>query len=92
MTKKAIIKTVNEIRELEAQKAELEKRISSLKADIQNEMKEAEELQAGNFLIRWTKVNSNRFDSKLFQSEHSRLFAKYVKQVESRRFSIAEVE
>lgn len=91
MTKKAIIKTVNEIRELEAQKAELEKRISSLKADIQNEMKEAEELQAGNFLIRWTKVNSNRFDSKLFQSEHSRLFAKYVKQVESRRFSIAEV-
>lgn len=92
MTKKAIIKTVNEIRELEAQKAELEKRISSLKADIQNEMKEAEELQAGNFLIRWTKVNSNRFDSKLFQSEHSRLFAKYVKQVESRRFSISEVE
>lgn len=91
MTKKAIIKTVNEIRELEAQKAELEKRISSLKADIQNEMKEADELQAGNFLIRWTKVNSNRFDSKLFQSEHSRLFAKYVKQVESRRFSIAEV-
>lgn len=92
MTKKAIIKKVTELRELEAQKAELEKRISSLKADIQGEMQEAEVMQAGNYVIRWTKVSSNKFDSKLFQSEHSRLFAKYVKQVESRRFSIAETE
>lgn len=91
MTQKTIIKKVAEIKELEAQKAELEKRISSLKADIQGEMQEAEELQAGNYLIRWTKMTSNKFDSKQFQSEHSRLFAKYVKQVESRRFSIAEV-
>ena len=35
----------------------------------------------------WTKVTSERFDSKSFKSKHAELFSEYVKSVESRRFS-----
>lgn len=90
MTERTLQAKVRKIKELEAQQKSLEKQISSLKADIQDEMKDREQLQAGEYLVRWTRVVSNKFDSKAFQSEHSRLFKKYVKEVESRRFTIAE--
>lgn len=90
MTERTLQAKVRKIKELEAQQKSLEKQISSLKADIQEEMKDREQLQAGEYLVRWTRVVSNKFDSKTFQSEHSRLFKKYVKEVESRRFTIAE--
>lgn len=90
MTERTLQAKVRKIKELEAQQKSLEKQISSLKADIQDEMKDREQLQAGEYLVRWTRVVSNKFDSKAFQSEHSRLFKNYVKEVESRRFTIAE--
>lgn len=90
MTERTLQTKIKKIKELEMQQKNLEKQISSLKADIQEEMKDREQLQAGAYLIRWTRVVSNKFDSKAFQSEHSRLYKKYVKEVESRRFAIAE--
>ena len=90
MTERTLQTKIKKIKELEMQQKNLAKQISSLKADIQEEMKDREQLQAGAYLIRWTRVVSNKFDSKAFQSEHSRLYNKYVKEVESRRFAIAE--
>ena len=48
-----------------------------------------EQQAAGDFLIRWTTVVSSRFDSKTFQKEHAAMYSRYLKQTESRRFSIA---
>ncbi|RZT02107.1 hypothetical protein [Cuneatibacter caecimuris] len=90
MTDRMILNRVKKLKELEEQKKEIESQIDALKADIQQDMEEKglEEQKAGDFLVRFTRVLSNRFDSRAFREEHSRLYSQYLKQTESRRFSI----
>lgn len=77
--------------ELEERKAELEKEIEILKDELKEDMeaKGVEELQTGNFIIRWKKFISSRFDSKAFAKEHEALYNQYLKEKESRRFTVA---
>lgn len=87
MTERQIENRIKKIEELEAQKKALEEQISSLKAEVQEQMQEAETMETAHYTIRWTKVTSERFDSKSFKTKHAELFSEYVKSVESRRFS-----
>lgn len=48
-----------------------------------------EELEAGAFIVRWTSVLTNRFDSTAFKKEHNDLYKQFTKQIASKRFSIA---
>ena len=50
---------------------------------------EVEELIAGQYIVRWTSVLSNRFDSTAFKKVLPDLYKAYTKQVSSRRFSIS---
>lgn len=50
-------------------------------------MQDTEALETSHYIVRWTKVTSERFDSKSFKNNHAELFGEYVKSVESRRFS-----
>ena len=68
-------------------KAEAEAIRDSIKADMLE--KGTEELQVGAYIIRWTSVLSNRFDSTSFKKEHAELYKEFTKQVASKRFSIA---
>ena len=47
-----------------------------------------EELIAGQYIIRWTSVLSQRFDSTSFKKVLPDLYNAYTKQVASRRFTI----
>lgn len=87
MTTRQIENRIKKIEELEAQKKALEEQISSLKAEVQAEMADHETVETPHYLIRWTKVTSERFDSKRFKNNHAELFSEYVKSIESRRFS-----
>lgn len=71
----------------EQAKAEAE----AIRDKIKGEMiaRETEELIAGRYIVRWTSVTSNRFDSSAFKREHGDLYKDYVKQVSSKRFSVA---
>ena len=51
--------------------------------------KELEELDLGQYIVRWTPVLSNRFDTTAFKKVYGDLYKAYTKQVASRRFSIA---
>lgn len=64
--------------------------IENLKDAIKREMecREVEELQAGQYIARFTTVLTNRFDSTAFKREHSELYKAFTKQTTSRRFSI----
>ena len=70
---------------------EITSKIEALKDAIKAEMlkRDTEELEAGAYIIRWTSVLSNRFDSSAFKKEHSELYKQFTKQVASKRFSIA---
>ena len=50
---------------------------------------DTEELEAGQYIIRWTSVLSNRFDSTAFKKVMPDVYKAYTKQVTSRRFTIA---
>lgn len=91
MGEKAIMNRLKKLESLEAEKVELEKQIDNLKEELKRDMdqKNLEELKVGSFVIRWKKVLSNRFDSKAFQKDHGKLYKQYLKQSESRRFTIA---
>ena len=49
----------------------------------------AEELNAGEYKIRYALITSNRFDSKAFRASYDALYQQFVKPTVSRRFSVA---
>ena len=82
------VERMQEWEELSEQaKAEAE----AIRDKIKGEMiaRDTEELIAGKFIVRWTSVLSNRFDSTAFKREHADLYKDYVKLVSSKRFSVA---
>lgn len=91
MKNQEIRNTVAELQELYAQadllKAEITAREAMIKEEMEN--RETEELNLGNVIIRFTSVLSNRFDTTAFKKLHQDLYNTFIKQVYSRRFSIA---
>ncbi len=71
----------------EEAKAEADAIRDRIKAEMLN--RDTEELIAGRYIVRWTSVLSSRFDSTAFKREHADLYKDYVKQVSSKRFSVA---
>ena len=72
---------------MEEIKGEADKIRNSIKAEM--EAREVEELIAGQYIIRWTSVLSNRFDSTAFKKVMPELYKAYTKQTASRRFTIS---
>ena len=72
---------------MEELKAEADRVRNSIKAEM--EAREVEELIAGQYIIRWTSVLSQRFDTTGFKKSHADLYKEFTKQIASRRFSIA---
>lgn len=72
---------------IEGAKAEAE----TLRDEIKQEMlnRDTEELEAGQYIVRWTSVLSQRFDTTAFKKVMPDVYKAYTKQVSSRRFSIA---
>lgn len=67
--------------------AEAEAIRDSIKAEMME--RNTEELEAGAFIIRWTSVLSNRFDTTAFKKEHGDLYKAFTKQSASRRFTVS---
>lgn len=79
------------MQEWEALAAEAAAEADAIRDTIKAEMlaRSTEELQAGRFIIRWTSVVSNRFDSSAFKKVHGELYKAFCKTTNSRRFSIS---
>ena len=82
---------IAKLHEWEALAAEAAAEAEAIKDSLKAEMLErnTEELQAGRYIIRWTSVISNRFDSSSFKKEHGDLYKCFTKQSVSRRFTIS---
>ena len=72
---------------IEELKTEAETVRNSIKAEM--DAREVEELIAGQYIVRWTSVLSNRFDSTSFKKVMPEIYKAYTKQVSSRRFTIS---
>lgn len=82
---------IKKLQEWEALAEEAKAEAEALRDEIKAEMlaRDTEELEAGRYIIRWTSVLSNRFDTTTFKKEHGEMYKLYTKQTTSRRFSIA---
>ena len=91
MSKNEIVSKIEQLKEWEAILEEAQSEVEALRDSIKAEMltQNTEEMQAGAYIIRWTSVLSNRFDTTAFKKEYGDLYKQYTKQVSSKRFSIA---
>ena len=90
MSKYELLAKVELLNKYEAMMEELRAEADSVRNSIKAEMeaREVEELIAGQYIIRWTSVLSQRFDSTSFKKVLPDLYKAYTKQVASRRFTI----
>ena len=72
---------------IEEAKAEAEALRDEIKAEMLN--RNTEEMEAGQYIVRWTSVLTQRFDTTAFKKVMPDVYKEYTKQVSSRRFSIA---
>ena len=72
-------------------KIELLNKYEAMMEEIKAEMeaREVEELIAGQYIVRYTSVLSNRFDSTAFKKVMPEIYKAYTKQISSRRFTIS---
>lgn len=72
---------------MEEAKAEADVLRDELKQELL--VRNTEELTVGQYIIRWTSVLSQRFDATAFKKVMPDIYKAYLKQVSSRRFTIA---
>lgn len=91
MSTNDLVVKVEKLKELEELLEEVKTEAESVRDEIKQEMltRDTEELEAGQYIIRWTSVLSNRFDTTAFKKVLPDVYKTYVKQVASRRFTIA---
>ena len=91
MSTTEITTKIEDLKELEALIEEAQAEAEALRDAIKTEMlnRGIEEMEAGQYIIRWTSVLSNRFDTTGFKKIYGDLYKEFTKQVSSRRFSIA---
>ena len=84
----AQIESLRALEELiEEAKAEAETLRDAIKQEMLN--RDTEELSAGQYIVRWTSVLSQRFDTTSFKKVMPEVYKAYTKQVSSRRFTIS---
>lgn len=91
MSKIELLAKIELLNKYEAMMEELKAEADAIRNTIKAEMeaREVEELIAGQYIVRYIAVLSNRFDSTAFKKVMPEVYKAYTKQVSSRRFSIS---
>lgn len=91
MSERMILNRIKKLMELEEQMKSLQQQADKLKEEIKADMeaKKQEEIKAGNHVVRFKTIVTNRLDSKALQSSLPDVYKQFVKQTESRRFTVA---
>lgn len=83
---------IRKLQELEAFEKEIKEEAEAIRDEIKAEMlsRDTEELTTGKYIVRWTSVLTQRFDSTAFKKALPDVYKGFIKQTASRRFSIAD--
>ncbi len=90
MTKKDIRRKVGELVELREQADVLNRQIAALENDLKAcmERNDLQEVEAGDYRVRYAVIVNNRFDVKAFRATFPTLYDDYTKPTQSRRFTL----
>lgn len=92
MTNTEMIKKIEDLNKLEELIEEAKAEAETIKDDLKAVMlaNDTEEMDVdGKYIIRWTSVTSNKFDSATFKKTLPDVYKAFLKQSMSRRFSIS---
>ena len=86
-----ITSKIEALKDLESLIEEAKAEAEALRDEIKTEMlsRDTEELEAGLYIVRWTSVLTQRFDTTAFKKVMPDVYKAYTKQISSRRFTIA---
>lgn len=90
MSTNQITSKIEALLEWEKIMAEAKEEADTLRDELKQEMllRNTEELSAGQYIVRWTSVLSQRFDATAFKKTMPEVYRSFLKQVTSRRFRI----
>ena len=91
MSKNEMINMIETMNNYDDLAAKAKAKADALREAIKEEMirQDVEELIAGAYIVRFTNVISNRFDSTTFKRLYGDLYKDFTKPVSSRRFSVS---
>ena len=91
MSTNDLVMKVEQLKELENLLEEVKVEAEAIRDEIKQEMmaRDTEELEAEQYIVRWTSILSNRFDTTAFKKVMPDVYKAYTKQISSRRFSIS---
>ena len=91
MSKIELLAKIELLNKYEAMMEEIKAEADTIRNEIKAEMdaRELEEMIAGQYIVRYTAVLSNRFDTTAFKKVMPEIYKAYTKQVSSRRFTIS---
>ena len=91
MSKIELLAKIELLNKYEAMVEEMKAQADTIRNEIKAEMesRELEEMIAGQYIIRYTAVLSNRFDTTAFKKVMPEIYKAYTKQISSRRCTIS---
>ena len=91
MSKNEIITKIEKLQELEAFIEEIKEEADSIRDELKQMMlsNEAEEMECGQYMVRYQTIVRNNFDSSAFKKAHIELYKEFIRQTTSKRFSIS---
>ena len=91
MANNELLNKIEELNSWEQLMEEARAEAEALRDSIKQEMPErdTEELECGQYIIRWTSVLTQRFDTTSFKKAMPDVYKSFIKQSASKRFSIA---
>ncbi len=91
MTNTQIIEQIERLNEWEALLEDVKAQADAIRKTLQEEMdyRGLEELDTGMYIVRYTNVLSQRFNTTAFKKDYKEVYKLYLKQVASKRFSIS---
>ena len=91
MSKNELVAKIEALNAWEALMEDAKAEAEAIRDSIKQEMmeREVEELTAGQYIIRWTSVITNRFDTTGFKKVMPEVYKAFTKQSSSHRFSIS---
>ncbi len=91
MSKNEIISKIETLNEWEALMEEARAEAESIKDELKQMMLErgTEELEAGQYIVRYQSITRNNFDSSAFKRTMPDVYKSFIRQTSTKRFSIS---
>ena len=86
-----MIKKIEYLKELETYAEEIKAEADTVRDELKAEMleRDTEELEVGKYILRFTSILSNRFDTTSFKKVYGDLYKSFTKQISSKRFTVS---